>query len=103
MAAELCAGVRGHAATDSYGEMVVAREGPDVAFKLWKKFDGDGIGDLRDEVALGHFQLVTLERAASRHELIASARGEDQKFRVVPFPFETITGLARFFFHAQHT
>src|SRR5437879_8645869 len=69
MPAKLRAGMRGHAAADSDREMIAARERPDVAFKLRQEFDGDGVGVLRHEVALRHFQLVALERAAARDKL----------------------------------
>ena len=70
--------------------MVVARKRPDVTFKLGKKFDDDGIAVLRDEIALSHFELVALERAAARHKLIARARREDEKIGFVPFAFDAI-------------
>ena len=102
VAAELGAGMRGHAPADSYREMVVARKRPNVAFKLRKKFDEDGIGVLRDEVALGHFQFVALERPASGHQLISRASREDKKIRFVPFSLDAITRLGPFDVHTHH-
>src|SRR5437763_485069 len=102
VAAELGAGMRGHAPADSHREVVVARKGPNVAFKLRKKFDEDGIGVLRDEVALGHFQFVALERPASGHQLISRAGREDKKIRFVPFSLDAITRLGPFDVHTHH-
>src|ERR671923_478855 len=82
--------------------MVVARKGPDVAFKLRKEFDDDGIGVLRDKVALGHFKLIALEGAASGHQLIARAGSEDEKIRFEPFPFDAVAGLRAVDVNAHH-
>src|SRR6266436_3677386 len=61
MAAEFRARVRGHAAANSHGQVIAAREGPDVALEVGKKFYGDGVGRLRNKIALRHFQLVALQ------------------------------------------
>ena len=82
--------------------MVVARERPDVSFELREKLDGDGIGVLRDEIALGHFQFVALERAAPRHQLISRARGEHEKIRFVPFSLDAETRFRFVDVHAEH-
>ena len=52
--------MRFHAAANTDGEMIAAREGPDVAFEMGEEFYGDGVGGLRNEIALGHFQFVAL-------------------------------------------
>src|SRR2546423_3583431 len=77
--AKLGAVVRRHAAADSDGKMVAAGEGPDVAFELRKKLYDDGLGSLRDEITLGHFEFVALKSARFRMKVIASASGEHEK------------------------
>src|SRR4030095_3871378 len=73
--------------------MVAAGERPDVAVKVRKELDDDGIGGLRDEVALSDFEFVFLERTRFGKELVASAGGENEKVRGVPFSINTIAGL----------
>src|ERR1700739_3713526 len=41
--------VRSHAATDADGQMIAAREGPDVAVEARQKLDDDGIGGLWEQ------------------------------------------------------
>jgi len=69
---------------------------------LRQEFDGDGVGVLRHEVALRHFQLVALERAAARDKLVARPRCEDEKIGFVPFAFDREPRLGSFDVHAQH-
>src|ERR1051326_958251 len=74
--------------------MIATREGPDIAVEVGKEFNDDGIGGLRNEIALGDFEFIFPERARFREKLIASTRGEDEKIRRTPFAFD---GVTRFF------
>src|SRR5262245_13730182 len=73
--------------------MVAARERPNVAVKVGKKLDDDGFGGLRDEIALGDFELVTVQRASFWKELVASAGSEYQEVGGAPFAFDRIARL----------
>src|SRR5215471_113339 len=94
--------MRGHAAADSNREMVLAWKRPDVAFKLRKKLDGDGVGVLRHEIALRHLEFVALERAASRNELIARARRQNKEVGFTPFAFDAEARFGAVDVHAQY-
>ena len=91
MAAKFRARVRSHAAANSHGQVIAARKGPDVTLKVWKKFYGDGVGSLRNEIPLRHFQFVALQGPRLRHQLVAGACGEHQKIGFVPFAFKAVT------------
>src|SRR5208282_3132367 len=99
---EFRAGMRSHAAADSDGEMIAAREGPDVAFEVREKFYGDGVGGLRNEITLGHFQFVAMERARFGGDLIACASGQDEEIRAVPFAIDGVARLGRAGIHAEN-
>src|SRR5215472_15559136 len=73
--------------------MVTAREGPDVTVKVREEFNDDGVGRLRNEVALGDLELVFLERTRPGKELIAGARGENQEVGGMPFAIDTVAGF----------
>src|SRR5271157_1001071 len=92
MRAELAAGVRAHAAADAEGEMVGAREGPDVALEIGKKLDDDLLGGLRDEIALGHLEFIALQGARTGEELVACARGKDQEIGGAPLAINGVAG-----------
>lgn len=83
--AEFGTGVGGHFSADAHGEMVVAGEGPDVAFKLAEEFDLDGVAGIGNEIALGDFQFGGLEWAGGGSKTVARARGEDQEIGGAPF------------------
>ena len=88
--AEFRAGVGSHTAADADGEMIVARKRPDVAFEIAQKFNGDGVGGLRNEIALGHFQLVGLEGAGLGEKLIFCATSENQEVGGTPLAIDAI-------------
>src|ERR1700756_953927 len=85
--------VRSHAATDADRQMIAAREGPDVAVEAREKLDDDGIGGLRNEVALRDFQLLFLQRAGFREKLIACSGGQHQKISGMPFALDRVARL----------
>src|SRR6266481_9074261 len=59
MAAQLRAGMRRHAPANPDRKMIAPWERPDITLKVRQEFDGNGIAGLRNEVTLGHFQLIT--------------------------------------------
>ena len=61
--------MRGHASANSDGQMVAAGKRPDVAFEMRKEFHDDGVGRLRNEVALRHFQFIALQRTRFRRDV----------------------------------
>src|SRR6266404_927130 len=79
--------------------MIAAREGPDVAVKVGKEFDDDGVGGLRDEVALRDFEFVFLKRTRFGEKLIAGSGSENQKVCGMPLAFD---GVARLFTGGVH-
>src|SRR5258708_29014461 len=95
-------GMRRHTAANSHGEMVAARKGPDIPFEISQKLYGDGVSSLRNEISLRYFQLVALERARLRQQLIARSRGQHQEISGLPFPFLAIAWLQRRSIDAEH-
>src|SRR5437762_7205408 len=81
--------------------MVAAGEGPNITFELREEFHDDGVGSLRDEIALRHFEFVTLKGAGLGVQMIASPGGEDQKIGGVPFALDAITRLGGGGVHAH--
>src|SRR5579864_3238727 len=68
VAAEFLAGVFRHASANSHGEMIAAREGPKIAFKLLQKFHANPLGLRRHKITERHFQVVARERARAREK-----------------------------------
>src|SRR5215470_11272672 len=94
MLAQLGLVMRSHAAANADRQMIATREGPDIAVKVRKELDDDGVFGLRNEIALRDFKFVLLERTRFGQKLVARAGGEYQKVGGVPFAFDAI---ARFF------
>jgi hypothetical protein len=90
---ELRAGMRSHAAANADGKMVAARKGPDVAFEMREEFYGDGVGRLRNEIALSHFQFVALKGARFGQNLITRTCGQHEEIGAAPFAIDGIAGL----------
>src|SRR5271169_5152628 len=102
MCFELRAGMRGHASANPDGKMIAAREGPDVALEVRKEFHGDGVGGLRNEVALRHFQLVALKRTRLGPNLVACACCQNKKISAAPFAIDGVTRLRRARVHSKN-
>ena len=81
MAAQFLAGMFRHASANSHGEMIAAREGPQVALKMMKKFHANSLGLRRHKITERHFQVVARQRASAREQGIARARGDDDEVR----------------------
>jgi len=73
--------------------VIATREGPDITVKVRKKFDDDGIGGLRNEIALSNFEFVALEGPCFGQKLIACAGSEHEKVRGAPLAFDGVAGL----------
>src|ERR1700675_3705687 len=97
---ELRAGMRGHASTNPDRKMIAAWERPDVTFEVREKLHGDGVGSLRNEITLGHFQLVALQRARLRQDLITCPCCQHKKISTAPLAFDRIARLRRARVHA---
>src|SRR5262249_1540495 len=69
--------------------MIAAGKRPDVAVKVRKELDDDGVSALRNEIALGDFEFVFLERARFGEKLIARTGCQHQKVRAVPLSVNT--------------
>src|SRR5271169_2280044 len=82
--------------------MVGAWERPDIAFEVWQELDQDLIGSLRDEVALGHFQLIAGQRACAGQKLISRSSRQTQQIALVPLALDRITRFVRQTVHALH-
>ena len=95
MRAQFAAGMRAHAAANAKREMVGAGKGPDVALEIGEKLDDDFLGGLRDEVALGHFELIAVQGARAGEKLIARACGEDQEIGGAPLAINGVARLVR--------
>src|SRR6266404_1857886 len=62
MPAQLRARVRRHTAANPHRKVIASRERPDITLKVSQEFDGDGVSGLWDKIALGHLQLIALQR-----------------------------------------
>src|SRR5260221_14512479 len=82
--------------------MIAARKRPDVALKVRKKFYGNGVRGLRDEVPLRHFQFIALQRPRFRQQAIASAGSQHQKIGGAPLAVNAIARLTPGCVHTDH-
>src|SRR5450759_3722233 len=81
VAAQFLAGMFRHASANSNGEMIAAREGPQVALKMMEKFHANSLGLRRHKVTERHLQVVARQRANAREQGIARARGDNNEVR----------------------
>src|SRR5579863_879618 len=75
--------------------MVAAWKRPDVPLEMRKKFNGDRVRRLRDEIPLGHFQLVALQWSCLGRQLVSRPRREHQEVRLMPLPVQTVSRFFR--------
>src|SRR4030095_1880006 len=71
--------------------MVATRKGPYITVKVRKEFDDDGIGGLRNEIALSDFQFLAPKRGGFWQELVSSAGSENQEVGCAPFALYRVT------------